>query len=564
VSCSQAWKRKTLEEAARSCDDREKALKEWERRVRSERDEAKKMRDAAEKESTAAKAATEDSVKRKRDAEKKTKECDKIKEEFKIKETRFESECTQRLDKMTADELALAQRSNDLEAAAMDVAAQVAAAAESRTESEAVLKACENEKERLEALDAHLEKENARVNAQRTVVERAFEDAQEERRIIAEAAEEADVVRRQLEESANDLDAKHAEADARQQVLDEVTVLHQQWEKEQGEREKHASDTLEVAEAAERKAEEQATRAKVEREAMERARKAFEESELALDERERKLAHTWQTIRTDAHRISTASYRASIGAQRSQGRIIEAKAEMSRLFGPGDESEDHVASVPTSPLAPPPTPGGDLAAATAARKALLASFDAGEPTVAAPARASYPSDHAVSEMLGAVEYDTYSLEDDARVASAAHDMLPADPSSTPGLIEPRVDETDAVVRVALAVVPVADGTKDDRSLRHVTMARLMEKKKLVIEKETQLQRWSVSLDREGARQRRVAETLEAEMSAAEAAASAADIRLTESKRLEEANHAAGEFFFIISVWAIRLTACFVYRYRPND
>ena len=508
------------------------------------------MRDAAEKESTAAKAATEDSVKRKRDAEKKSKECDKIKEEFKIKETRFESECTQRLDKMTADELALAQRSNDLEAAAMDVAAQVAAAAESRTESEAVLKACENEKERLEALDAHLEKENARVNAQRTVVERAFEDAQEERRIIAEAAEEADVVRRQLEESANDLDAKHAEADARQQVLDEVTVLHQQWEQEQGEREKHASDTLEVAEAAERKAEEQATRAKVEREAMERARKAFEESELALDERERKLAHTWQTIRADAHRISTASYRASIGAQRSQGRIIEAKAEMSRLFGPGDESEDHIASVPTSPLAPPPTPGGDLAAATAARKALLASFDAGEPTVAAPARASYPSDHAVSEMLGAVEYDTYSLEDDARVASAAHDMLPADPSSTPGLIEPRVDETDAVVRVALAVVPVADGTKDDRSLRHVTMARLMEKKKLVIEKETQLQRWSVSLDREGARQRRVAETLEAEMSAAEAAASAADIRLTESKRLEEANHAAGECLFIISVWAI--------------
>ena len=116
---------------------------------------------------------------------------------------------------------------------------------------------------------------------------------------------------------------------------------------------------------------------------------------------------------------------------------------------------------------------------------------------------------------GSVEYDTYSLEDDARVASAAHDMLPADPSLTPGLIEPRVDETDAVVRVALAVVPVADGTKDDRSLRHVTMARLMEKKKLVIEKETQLQRWSVSLDREGARQRRVAETLEAEMSAAE-------------------------------------------------
>jgi len=400
VSCSQAWKRKTLEEAARSCDDREKALKEWERRVRSERDEAKKMRDAAEKESTAAKVATEDSVKRKRDAEKKSKECDKIKEEFKIKETRFESECTQRLDKMTADELALARRSNDLEAAAMDVAAQVAAAAESRTESEAVLKACENEKERLEALDAHLEKENARVNAQRTVVERAFEDAQEERRIIAEAAEEADVVRRQLEESANDLDAKHAEADARQQVLDEVTVLHQQWEQEQGEREKHASDTLEVAEAAERKAEEQATRARVEREAMERARKAFEESELALDERERKLAHTWQTIRADAHRISTASYRASIGAQRSQGRIIEAKAEMSRLFGPGGESEDHVASVPTSPLAPPPTPGGDLAAATAARKALLASFDAGEPTVAAPARASYPSDHAVSEMLG--------------------------------------------------------------------------------------------------------------------------------------------------------------------
>ena len=255
------------------------------------------------------------------------KECDKIKEEFKIKETRFESECTQRLDKMAADELALAQRSNDLEAAAMDVAAQVAAAAESRTESEAVLKACENEKERLEALDAHLEKENARVNAQRTVVERAFEDAQEERRIIAEAAEEADVVRRQLEESANDLDAKHAEADARQQVLDEVTVLHQQWEKEQGEREKHASDTLEVAEAAERKAEEQATRAKLEREAMERARKAFEESELALDERERKLAHTWQTIRADAHRISTASYRASIGAQSHALRDVEREVE---------------------------------------------------------------------------------------------------------------------------------------------------------------------------------------------------------------------------------------------
>ena len=50
-----------------------------------------------------------------------------------------------------------------------------------------------------------------------------------------------------------------------------------------------------------------------------------------------------------------------------------------------------------------------------------------------------------------MEYDTYSLEDDARTASAAHDMLPADPSSTPGLIETRVDETDAVVRVALAV-----------------------------------------------------------------------------------------------------------------
>jgi len=40
------------------------------------------------------------------------------------------------------------------------------------------------------------------------------------------------------------------------------------------------------------------------------------------------------------------------------------------------------------------------------------------------------------------------------------------------------------------------------------------------------------------------------MSAAEAAASAADIRLTESKRLEEANYAAGELLFIISVWAI--------------
>ena len=261
---------------------------------------------------------------------------------------------------------------------------------------------------------------------------------------------------------------------------------------------------------------------------MERARRAFEASEAALDERERKLAHTWRTIRGDAHKISEASYRASIGAQRSQGRILSAKAEMSREFG-GDEPR----SVPHSPLAPPPTPGGDLAAATAARKALLASFDAGVPAIAAPAaRSNYASDRAVAEMIGKVEeLDVYSLEDDAAAAAAAHAMLPGDPSDVVTPSKPRGgpndsrddDDDGAVVRVALAVVPEADGDKDDHSLAHATFARLMEKKKFVLEKETQLQRWSVALDREGARQRRVAESLEAEMSAAEAAAAAAEI-----------------------------------------
>ena len=119
-----------------------------------------------------------------------------------------------------------------------------------------------------------------------------------------------------------ELDAKHADADARAAVLDEVTALHQQWEREQEERERVARDTVEVAEAAERSATEQTARAKVELAAMERARRAFEASEAALDERERKLAHTWRTIRGDAHRISEASYRASIGARSVRmGRI---------------------------------------------------------------------------------------------------------------------------------------------------------------------------------------------------------------------------------------------------
>ena len=169
------------------------------------------------------------------------------------------------------------------------------------------------------------------MNAQRTV-ERAFEDAAEERRVLAEAADEADAVKSSLERSVAELDAKHADADARAAVLDEVTALHQQWEREQEERERVARDTVEVAEAAERSATEQTARAKVELAAMERARRAFEASEAALDERERKLAHTWRTIRGDAHRISEASYRASIGAQRSRGRILAAKAEMSREF----------------------------------------------------------------------------------------------------------------------------------------------------------------------------------------------------------------------------------------
>ena len=100
-------------------------------------------------------------------------------------------------------------------------------------------------------------------------------------------------------------------------------------------------------------------------------------------------------------------------------------------------------------------------------------------------------------------------------------MLPGDPSDvvTPSKRRDSNDSYDddddgAVHRVALAVVPEADGDKDDHSLAHATFARLMEKKKFVLEKETQLQRWSVALDREGARQRRVAESMEAEMSAA--------------------------------------------------
>ena len=242
-----------------------------------------------------------------------------------------------------------------------------------------------------------------------------------------------------MEKSVAELDAKHADADARAAVLDEVTALHQQWEREQEERERVARETVEVAEAAERAATEQTARARVELAAMERARRAFEASEAALDERERKLAHTWRTIRGDAHKISEASYRASIGAQRSQGRILSAKAEMSREFG-GDEPR----SVPHSPLAPPPTPGGDLAAATAARKALLASFDAGVPAIAAPARSNYASDRAVAEMIGKVEeLDVYSLGDDAAAAAAAHAMLPGDPSDVVTPSKPRGGPSDS-------------------------------------------------------------------------------------------------------------------------
>ena len=352
-----------------------------------------------------------------------------MKDEYAKANAKFEAEVKRRRDEMTADELALAKRSKDVEEAAMDVAAQVAKAAESRAASEAALEQCRLEKERLAELQSDLEKEAARVNAQRTVVERAFEDAAEERRVLAEAADEADAVKSSLERSVAELDAKHADADARAAVLDEVTALHQQWEREQEERERVARDTVEVAEAAERSATEQTARAKVELAAMERARRAFEASEVALDERERKLAHTWRTIRGDAHRISEASYRASIGAQRSRGRILSAKAEMSREFG--DDESGESGSVPHSPLAPPPTPGGDLAAATAARKALLASFDAGVPAIAAPARSNYASDRAVSEIIGKVEeIDIYSLEDDAAAAAAAAADISASRDST--------------------------------------------------------------------------------------------------------------------------------------
>ena len=55
----EAWKKKTFEEAAKSCEDREKALKQWEARVRAEREDAR-VRDAAEKESARAKATIEE------------------------------------------------------------------------------------------------------------------------------------------------------------------------------------------------------------------------------------------------------------------------------------------------------------------------------------------------------------------------------------------------------------------------------------------------------------------------------------------------------------------------
>ena len=368
---------------------------------------------------------------------------------------KFEAEVKRRRDEMTADELALAKRSKEVEEAAMDVAAQVAKAAESRASSEAALEQCRLEKERLAETRSELEKEAARVNAQRTVVERAFEDAAEERRVLAEAAEEADAVKSELEKSVAELDAKHADADARAAVLDEVTALHQQWEREQKAR-RVARETVEVAEAAERAATEQTARARVELAGpAERARRAFEASEAALDERER----SWRTRggRSAGTRTRSARRRTARPSARSvrRGRISSAKAEMSREFG-GDEPR----SVPRrSRLRPRPaaTRGRDRRS-----QALLASFDAGVPAIAAPARSNYASDRAVAEMIGKVEeLDVYSLEDDAAAAAAAHAMLPGDPSDvvTPskprdGPNDSRDDDNDgAVVRVALPVVP---------------------------------------------------------------------------------------------------------------
>ena len=107
--------------------------------MRAEREDAKRVRDAAEKESARAKTTIEEFTKKSRDADKSRREGERMKDEYAKANAKFEAEVKRRRDEMTADELALTKRSKDVEEAAMDVAAQVAKAAESRAASEAAL-----------------------------------------------------------------------------------------------------------------------------------------------------------------------------------------------------------------------------------------------------------------------------------------------------------------------------------------------------------------------------------------------------------------------------------------
>ena len=486
----EAWKKKNVRGGCQELRGTARRRSSSGRRVRAEREDAKRVRDAAEKESARAKATIEEFTKKSREAEK-SRRRGTGQGRIRKAAAKFEAEVKRRRDEMTARELALTKRSNDVEEAAMDVAAQVAKAAESRAASEAALEQCRAETERLEQKQSDLEKEAARVNAQRTVVERAFEDAQEERRVLAEAADEADAVRDSLEKSVAELGAKHADADARAAVLDEVTALHQQWEREQEERERVARDAVEVAEAAERAAEEQTARARSSSRRWNGRGERLSVRGGAGRTRER----SWRTRGGRSAGTPTGSARRRTARPSARSVRVGGSSpprlrcrEFGTLDEPGsDPSTGPPGSVPHSPLAPPPTPGGDLAAATAARKAA--------PRVLRRRRArdrrsreevTHASDRAVSEMIGKVEeIDTYSLEDDAAAAAAAHAMLPGDPSDvvTPS---PRAglerfirfdDDDGAVVRVAGGCA--RGGWRQGRPLlAHATFARLMEKESL--------------------------------------------------------------------------------------
>ena len=470
------WRANVKAESQKSLDEREKILKEWEDRVRSERDESRNLAASVKKERNLARQDLEVIEGKRRAAERNAEEA-KDREEV----------SRQISEKVERDSKALQEKTQKFELEKVTVEAiktkAASTEAECKTIVDAMTKERDSEREKLAVKEQQLERDLQRCARVERDAESTIADARRQRSEAHSTLEEANAARAEIVSSATAVDNARLEANARLEEAELIRVNALQ-EAEQWNAQR-LSDEASIAEA---RAEVESARADVERlvnetnnvrhaasaelEAAKRASEGLHAVEQALTDREDKIKDTWRALRVDAEKLRSKPK--SRRGSENQSALVNAHT---RNENSSDSDSDH------SFVSPEDRDATD--ALTEARE-LLGGLGGLE------------GDDATHGELGLVAEPSDSLDEDAQHAASEF-------AST----ELRVSENHSITLsfTSLTGDLLVDGdlvdpltavesvkTRLESSLQ-TSNAKLVR----ITHRETLLQRWAASLQREQSR-----------------------------------------------------------------